>query len=521
MADIVPNSDRNIAISHDGYAFEPNANTWKISHQHSLTLRWVDELLAIELARSFLKVLEHYAIKYSASHAKNMCWKFQHFALNHYQSTGQRLLKVSAEALIGYRSTLDREHEWYLGSLRGFLRTWANLGYSGLSESVPSLLESWRIKGNIKGRAVQTLSPTEGPLSDLEFEALHQRLVDAFERDAINIDDFTLLQIFMATGRRPAQLADLKVKDFIDIQSQSGLRECLLNVPRRKQQGLNWREEFRPFALTADIGTLIASLIEKNKVRLFAICEISSLTNFDEFPLFPKWNAIKNLANKDPRNIEIVIKNPDFHSITDDLRSRMDAIVSSLDIPSERTGKPLRVFPTRLRRTLATRAAREGFGELIIAELLDHTDTQNARIYTENVPEHVDAINKAVARQLAPLAQAFAGVVIAKESDALRGDDPRSRIRCESGNVGTCGHHGFCGALAPIACYTCRNFQPWIDGPHEVVLSSLITERDRILEITKDKVMAAVNDRTILAVTQVIQICDQRRSGTSEEISHG
>ena len=49
-----------------------------------------------------------------------------------------------------------------------------------------------------------------------------------------------------------------------------------------------------------------------------------------------------------------------------------------------------------------------------------HTDTQNARVYTENVPEHVDAINEAVARQLAPLAQAFAGVVIKKASDALK-----------------------------------------------------------------------------------------------------
>ena len=99
--------------------------------------------------------------------------------------------------------------------------------------------------------------------------------------------------------------------------------------------------------------------------------EISSLANFEEVPLFPKWNAIKALANKAQENIEIVVKSKIFTVSPVTFKLQMDAIVSSLNIPSERTGKPLRVFPTRLRRTLATRAAREGFGELIIANCSD------------------------------------------------------------------------------------------------------------------------------------------------------
>jgi len=154
--------------------------------------------------------------------------------------------------------------------------------------------------------------------------------------------------------------------------------------------------------------------------------------------------------------------------------------------------------------------------------LLDHTDDQNARVYTENVPEHVDAINEAMARQLAPLAQAFAGVLVRSERDALRGDDPTSRVRTDSGSAaGTCGHYGFCGALAPIACYTCRHFQPWIDGPHENVLHGLLAERDRIRQLTQDKVIAAINDRAIFAVTQVIQMCEARRSEVSAGELHG
>jgi hypothetical protein len=150
---------------------------------------------------------------------------------------------------------------------------------------------------------------------------------------------------------------------------------------------------------------------------------------------------------------------------------------------------------------------------LVIAELLDHDDTQNAGVYTENVPEHVNALNEAVARQLAPLAQAFAGVLVNSESDALRGGDSTSRVRTQSGaSTGTCGHFGFCGALSPIACYTCRHFQAWLDGAHDEVLQALLAERTRILSITQDKTIASVNDRTIFAVAEVVRRCESRRA---------
>lgn len=508
------------SISRDGYIFNPEERIWKISRDYPINLSWVDEFLEKEIADSFLLVLDHYAKKYSAAHTHNQAMRFQHFSKEQYQHFHKRLIQVSSEALISYRSTLDREHEWYLGSLRGFLKSWIRLGYLGINDDVKNLLDNWRLKGNIKGRAVQTLCPTEGPLSDLEFEALHQKLTEGFESNAINTEDFILAQVFISTGRRPAQLADLKAKDLIEAQADDGLREFILNVPRRKQRGVSWREQFKPFALTTDIGLLIKKLIESNTYRFLQLFNISSLSNIGELPLFPRWSVIKEVQ-EETQDVNNALQKPEIHYLSPELRSWLDAIVYSLEIHSERTGKQLRVFPTRLRRTLATRAAREGFGELIIAELLDHSDTQNARVYTENVPEHVNAINKAVAQQLAPLAQAFAGVIVEKENDAKRGDDITSRVRSEGGNVGTCGHYGFCGALAPIACYTCRNFQPWIDAPHEDVLNSLIAERNRILEITKDQTMASINDRTILAVTQVIQICEKRRAITHQETSHG
>jgi len=518
MTNLLPDIANKTTTSYSGFDFDASSRIWKISRDNKIYLSWIDKFLSDGIRENFLNVLKHYVQKYSPGHASNLSDRFRELSRITHNINGV-IDYISSNDLINYRATLDREHEWYLGSLRGFLKTWIDLGYSGIDKEVSNLLDGWRIKGNIKGRAVQCLSPTDGPLSDIEFSALHQTLTDAFEEGKIELESLCLIQLFIATGRRPSQLGDLKNKDFIEVRSKDGLVEYLLNVPRRKQRGKSWRAEFKAFALAPEIGELIKSYLEKNKIKLNKLITNISLAEKEELPIFPAWGKIQK--SESIAELHLFLQTQEYHRVTSDLSLALKNTISTLSIPSERTGKPLTVFPTRLRRTLATRAAREGFGELIIAELLDHSDTQNARVYTENVPEHIDAINKAIAKQLAPLAQAFAGVIVEKESDAKRGDDLTSRVRSENGNVGTCGHYGFCGALAPIACYTCRNFQPWIDAPHENVLNSLITERNRILAITKDQTMASINDRTILAVTHVIQICEKRRAITHQETSHG
>lgn len=161
--------------------------------------------------------------------------------------------------------------------------------------------------------------------------------------------------------------------------------------------------------------------------------------------------------------------------------------------------------------TLGSNIAREGKGELIIAEALDHSDTQNVGVYVKNLPDVVERIDKAVALQLAPLAQAFQGTLVDSEADAERGGDKNSRIGNADVNIGNCGSYGFCGAMAPIACYTCKYFQPWVDGPHEIILDGLIEKRDEVLRNTKDIKIASSNDRLILAVAQVIRRCNAKK----------
>jgi hypothetical protein len=211
----------------------------------------------------------------------------------------------------------------------------------------------------------------------------------------------------------------------------------------------------------------------------------------------------------------------EYHHTAHSVGKWLIGTLDRLAVPSERTGGAVHITPVRFRRTIGTRAAAEGHGEFVIAELLDHSCTKNVGVYVQATPAIVERIDRAIALRMAPLAQAFAGVLIKDESEATRGADPTSRIvdpRIDRSMkpMGSCGQHGFCGLSAPIACYTCKNFQPWLDGPHEAVLAHLLVKREQLLATT-DARIASVNDRTILAVAEVTRRCEEARGRGSRQ----
>ncbi len=505
------------AVSRNGSEFCPSDDHWRLSRDVNLSLRWIEEETGEPIATSLRKVLMHYAVTASAAHTKNISERLGGFVRFVNSSASGTMRQIHTQDLISYRTTLDRAHEWYMAVISGALKTWFKLGYSGIENGVIALLGEWRLRGNIKGEAIALSCPFDGALSEREYEALLAGLDRSHEFGTICLSEYVFTRLLIATGRRPSQVGDLKVSDFICVAGESGEREYVLKVPRRKQRGADWRSEFKPCALTADLGEALQQWLDELRALLTRRVPVlrQSPDLIEHVPMFPKWADIDEIGRKPAGALAQVLKSESLHMETTALERCLARIVETLQVRSERTGKSLRVFPTRLRRTLGTRAAREGYGELVIAELLDHSDTQHVKVYVENVPEHVDAINAAVAMQLAPMAQAFAGILVDRESAAVRGNDLTSRVRTNDGHgVGTCGHYGFCGALAPIACYTCQHFQPWLEGPHREVLAWLEADGARINQLTGDNTIASVTDRTMLAVAQVIRLCDAWKAST-------
>ena len=148
-----------------------------------------------------------------------------------------------------------------------------------------------------------------------------------------------------------------------------------------------------------------------------------------------------------------------LHAKTSSLDSALQRCAKASTARSERTGEFIRLSALRFRHTRGTKLRREGFGAVIIAELLDHSDTQNVRVYTENTAQEAVVINELMGAKLAPFAQACLGKLVRSEREAIRGDDPRSRVpNGRQHAVGTCGNYGFC-ASGYRACYTCFHFQ--------------------------------------------------------------
>ncbi|WP_047257902.1 site-specific integrase [Chromobacterium subtsugae] len=498
---IIVDTPLPITRTRGGAIFDPNQEWWGIREGHlsaSLNFARANEAITPTLLLGFKKTLLWYAENKSLKHVANMFNRTEHL-FRHITTNGRELIsELTSVDLLNYQSAQPDNKKWYLGALSGFLKKWHALGYHGVTPDAIKLLNELRLKGNKKGEAVLTLDPFNGPFTNIELEAIQGALNQAYLSNSIAKHDYLLTWLFMLLGQRPAQYALLKACDVLAPTVKDGSHLYILRVPRVKQHKAA-RIDFKERLITPQIG----KLLYEYALEVIASFE-GRLANPAQAPLFPQSGN---------RNQPVGME---YHQTSSYLSSKLTRTLAGLEVFSERTGDLIHITPTRFRRTTGTRAAQEGHGELVIAELLDHTDTQNVGVYVQATPEIVERIDRAVAMALAPLAQAFAGLIISDESEAARGDDPSSRIfdpriDKECRPMGSCGSHGFCGFAAPIACYTCQSFQAWVDGPHEAVLNHLLAERER-KQTTADKRIATINDRTILAVAEVIRQCEAHKA---------
>lgn len=452
--------------------------------------------IALHLIPSIKKTTLHYLKNYAAGTLRSQSYVLRHF-LRHLIDLEKKPIKNITDAhILNYYDNLEYKNKWYLGNLSVFLNKWHGLGYPGVSAEAIKVLKKIRKVGNVKGLATLTMDLHKGPFSDLEFEALNYELLTFYEFGDISQQDFCLMLLILSFGFRPVQLAWLKVKDCVGYTPSSG-GKYELEVPVPKN-GLAPRSEFRTFLIHSDFGEILTEHANAVKNQFSGL-----LADQAEAPLFPGEN-IDNEGN--------LVENLQFHRLPSEIGERIRSIGNSLYVISERTAQPLNVFPTRFRRSYGTRLRSEGRALSVIAYLLCHHDMQNVTVYSGESWAAAERIDKGTALMLAPLIQAFLGEIVVDESEAIRGNDPSSRIfdpRITGNNdpMGNCGKYGFCGLCAPIACYTCRTFNPWLDGPHEIVFNHLVSERERLMK--SDKKIASILDRTILAVAEVIRRCEE------------
>ena len=491
-----------------GYTFSPTSDRWQLNKDTSISLdglRQVSEATALGCRLA----LTRYAQEYSADHTANLRNEFMAFI----RSTGTTA--VTSAALINWRSNLGTVREWRLGVLKGYLLAWHAWGFPGVSDEVEDLLRGWRFGRNERGGPIAQGDPQKGPYSDVERSSILDWANQALSRCDIELDSYSYLMTLIMTARRPVQIAALRGIDLIVKSEVNDVPHHSIRFPRAKQPGRSFRGEFRSLSIVEELYLTLRSQHRASvrRVKDALDCDIPE-DLIQQIPVFVNGVTLKEIRDTSTLRDCLMGDMPDrLHARTSWLWGLLVRCEKACTVKSERTGERIHLSANRFRYTRGTNLRREGFGAEVIAELLDHTDTQNVKVYTKNTVQEAEIINRTVGAKLAPFAQACMGTLVDSEREAVRGDDPRSRIPNHKHEaVGNCGNYSYCTSGFK-ACYTCHFFQPWVDGPHKEVLEELYEEKERTAEAGCAQEIVNANDRLILAVEHCVALCEEAKVG--------
>ncbi|WP_149086626.1 hypothetical protein [Pseudomonas prosekii] len=432
--------------------------------------------------------------------------------------------EITEFEVIAASCTRDSRDIW---DLKNFLISWYKLGLPGVTQGAALALANLppAPKCRPAGSPVRSDNPNEGYYEQEDYESLVSAYWDEYDNGEASLSETTCRLLIAQYGRRPVQLASLKIGDITDEGEFGGVAGRRIEFPGAKK---------------ADDGSFRSGLIEAQPMGddLWDLCQLlivevdivwnhflgRKLTEKElkSLPLFQSynWYFFKKRWN------EAFL----YHgsTISELFNSEYLHINASFitKLAQRRKLKPLKSVVTndvliegaqRMRYTRVRQLLRMGVSREAIRHWLAHKHYGSTRIYGEDLGEEARIINEAVAPLMSPLVQAFNGTLRDRESDATRGDDPSSRIEIDGKNaVGSCGQYSYCDATVPIPCYRCKNFEPWVYAPHDEVLDRLIVRQrmeDAAFERGSPKrLLAPINlARDIVAVRSVIAACNARK----------
>ena len=171
---------------------------------------------------------------------------------------------------------------------------------------------------------------------------------------------------------------------------------------------------------------------------------------------------------------------------------------------------------TDFRHNLAQGLADQGAAAEIISEILGHNSTVPARAYIAATPKIAEIKTKALAKNdtyKTIMKMMLTGDIISsegvKKSKSVKGVVGFQYI----GNIGLCGleMNTPCPKNPVYSCYTCKKFNPFKDGNHDEVKSSLekqvqlfINKSEQFNELSSNRAVIQL-EQTISAVAAVIE----------------
>lgn len=372
----------------------------------------------------------------------------------------------------GIERTADKGNDF--SRLRTFYRWGVARQYRDFDPAFLDILLSITAIGNAKGHSVRFRDVARGPFSPDEL-----LLIGRAVREGLGtVQDRAVVMLHLELGHNPNASVRLRNSDLIRYETKSGV-VWQLDVPRVKKRIPRRETKRRP--ISGSLGSLLDGMQAGD----------------------PDGPLLHWLPTSSPEAA---------------INLAMRRFAQAANLISPRTQLRLRMNARRFRFSIATHMAEEGASLFHIAEVLDHTDTQNARVYIETASSIADPVARATDSALTPLVRRFQGQIVDSDGDPTVASRSHGSIpaavphldipHLDVGGIGLCGRDatrdGLCQLLPPLSCYLCPSFAALRTGPHCQLLES-IDEFLRRNEQLSDRRILLQLDQVRAAIRQVIE----------------
>ena len=260
-----------------------------------------------------------------------------------YDYAFRKLLKMAAGRPLDCGLLLEfrrQSNSTTLGYVRALLRKWFELKNVGVERDLYDLLRGWKLQAVLKGDAIKRLHPEEGPFSDVEIQSFMETVFVKFEQGFISTTGLALAMLLQASGRRPWQLLNLRLKDLLLIPVGQGFFRYFVNVPRIKQRGGGFRTEFRKVEVIKVIWDVL-QMQREHVISQFKAQMVSNLLDemVPELPLFYAEQELIKVSSIE--HLKSLLELDTLHMVRSHVRQILQEVVDECEIYSERTDRLL------------------------------------------------------------------------------------------------------------------------------------------------------------------------------------
>lgn len=367
--------------------------------------------------------------------------------------------------------------------LRSALLYWIRQDVPGISNELKSYLQVSKTPKPRSTIEIQSTTDKERPFSIEQVRHILTQVEDSYVQRKINPQEHLLWRLIISEAMRPSQLNLLLIKDIrIESSTDGHVQSVHLNVPIVKQQATPARKYMMEYRLSEAVGRAVLQQL------YFLEAEMGRPPSPDQ-PIFSfrkvigwqqkyTWNTVINISNSINKSKAIFSKrNEDLEDIS--------------------------LFTRRFKHTKLTHLAMLGAPIEVLARAGFQTSTVSLKHYVNLTDEAFVEYENLLSRHHDSIRDAFKGTVI-NTIDATNNDPSHLILGTDMENiVGSCSTNP-CNVLTPIGCYVCPRFEAFDDGPHELVLETLMARKNHAVKMRLPVESIARDNNLILAVQAVV-----------------